>query len=79
MASTGVRGAPAPASCSIYLLGRTLEVLPVGTAYAVWTGIGAVGTTILGIFLFQESVNAIRLASIALVVVGIAGLKLSSG
>ncbi|MGH8771959.1 MAG: DMT family transporter [Burkholderiales bacterium] len=63
----------------IYLLGRTLEVLPVGTAYAVWTGIGAVGTTILGILLFQESVNAVRLASIALVVVGIAGLKLSSG
>ena len=61
----------------IYLLGRTLEVLPVGTAYAVWTGIGALGTTILGIFLFQESVNAVCLASIALVVVGIAGLKLS--
>ncbi|MGH8719433.1 MAG: DMT family transporter [Burkholderiales bacterium] len=63
----------------IYLLVRTLEVLPVGTAYAVWTGIGAVGTTILGILLFQESVNAVRLASICLVVVGIAGLKLSSG
>ena len=63
----------------IYLLGRTLEVLPVGTAYAVWTGIGAVGTALLGILLFQEPVNTLRVASIALVVVGIAGLKLSAG
>lgn len=62
----------------VYLLGRTLEVLPVGTAYAVWTGIGAAGTTVLGILLFEEAVTAVRLASIALVVVGIAGLKLSS-
>ena len=63
----------------IYLLGRALEVLPVGTAYAVWTGVGAVGTTVLGIFLFQESVNAVRLASVGLVVIGIVVLKLSSG
>ncbi len=63
----------------VYLLGRTLEVLPVGTAYAVWTGVGAVGTTLLGILLFQEPVNAVRLGSIALVIAGIAGLKLSSG
>jgi quaternary ammonium compound-resistance protein SugE len=62
----------------VYLLGRTLEVLPVGTAYAVWTGVGAVGTAALGILLFQEPVNALRLGSIALVIVGIAGLKLSS-
>lgn len=62
----------------IYLLGRALEVLPVGTAYAVWTGVGAVGTTVLGILLFQEPVNAVRIGSIALVVLGIAGLKLSS-
>lgn len=63
----------------IYLLGHTLEVLPVGKAYAVWTGVGALGTAILGILLFQESVNTIRIGSIALLVVGIAGLKLLSG
>jgi quaternary ammonium compound-resistance protein SugE len=63
----------------VYLLGRTIEVLPVGTAYAVWTGVGAVGTAALGILLFHEPVNAVRLGSIALVIVGIVGLKLSSG
>lgn len=63
----------------VYLLGRTLEVLPVGTAYAVWTGIGAAGTAALGILLFQEPANVLRLGSIALVVAGVAGLKLSSG
>lgn len=62
----------------IYLLGRTLEVLPVGTAYAVWTGIGAVGTAALGIVLFNEPLSVVRLGSISLIVVGIAGLKLSS-
>lgn len=62
----------------IYLLGRTLEVLPVGTAYAVWTGIGAVGTAALGIVLFNEPLSVLRLGSIGLIVVGIAGLKLSS-
>lgn len=62
----------------IYLLGRTLEVLPVGTAYAVWTGIGAVGAAALGILLFDEPVNTVRVGSIALVIVGIVGLKLSS-
>lgn len=62
----------------IYLLGRTLEVLPVGTAYAVWTGIGAVGTAALGIVLFNEPINAARLGSIALIIIGIAGLRLSS-
>ncbi len=63
----------------IYLLGRTLEVLPVGTAYAVWTGIGAVGTATLGVLLFHEPVNAVRIISIALVIAGITGLNLSSG
>jgi quaternary ammonium compound-resistance protein SugE len=63
----------------VYLLGRTLEVLPIGTAYAVWTGVGAVGTAALGILLFHEPVNAVRLGSIALVIIGIVGLKLSSG
>ncbi|HEY8506717.1 MAG TPA: multidrug efflux SMR transporter [Steroidobacteraceae bacterium] len=61
----------------VYLLGLTLRVLPVGTAYAVWTGIGAVGTVALGIVLFNEPVTALRIGSIALVVLGIVGLKLS--
>lgn len=63
----------------VYLLGRSLEVLPVGTAYAVWTGMGAIGTVLLlGTLLFHEPLNALRLACIVLIVVGIAGLKLSS-
>lgn len=59
----------------VYLLGRVLEVLPVGTAYAVWTGIGAAGTVILGIALFGESANPMRLGGVLLVVVGIVVLK----
>jgi quaternary ammonium compound-resistance protein SugE len=61
---------------SIVLLGLALKELPVGTAYAVWTGIGAVGTAALGIYLFGEPATAARLASIGLIVAGIAGLKL---
>ena len=61
---------------SVVLLGWSLKVLPLGTAYAVWTGIGAVGTAILGIYLFGESREAARLACIALIVAGIVGLKL---
>ena len=61
---------------SVVLLGWSLKVLPLGTAYAVWTGIGAVGTAILGIFLFGESREVARLISIALIVAGIIGLKL---
>jgi quaternary ammonium compound-resistance protein SugE len=61
---------------SILLLGLALKTLPIGTAYAVWTGIGAVGTAILGIFLFGEAATALRLASIGLIVAGIVGLKL---
>ncbi|MCK1425330.1 quaternary ammonium compound efflux SMR transporter SugE [Bradyrhizobium sp. 180] len=60
---------------SVILLGLALKSLPVGTAYAVWTGIGAVGTATLGIILFGEPATAFRLASIALIVAGIAGLK----
>lgn len=63
---------------SFILLAQAMRHLPVGTAYAVWTGIGAVGTTILGIILFHEPHNAIRLACIALIVLGIVGLKLFS-
>lgn len=63
---------------SIILLGIALKTLPVGTGYAVWTGIGAVGTAILGIFLFGEATDLPRLASIGLIVAGIIGLKLTS-
>jgi quaternary ammonium compound-resistance protein SugE len=61
---------------SIVLLGLSLKTLPVGTAYAVWTGIGAVGTAALGIYLFAEPATALRLACIGLILAGIVGLKL---
>ncbi|MBA4036078.1 MAG: quaternary ammonium compound-resistance protein SugE [Bradyrhizobium sp.] len=61
---------------SIALLGLALKTLPIGTAYAVWTGIGAVGAALLGIALFDEPATAARLASIGLIVSGIVGLKL---
>jgi quaternary ammonium compound-resistance protein SugE len=61
---------------SLGLLGLALKSLPVGTAYAVWTGVGTVGTAILGIALFQEPADAVRLACIGLIVAGIVGLKL---
>ena len=63
---------------SLLFLGLALKTLPVGTAYAVWTGIGAVGVAILGIILFAEPANALRLGSIGLIVAGIVGLKLVS-
>jgi quaternary ammonium compound-resistance protein SugE len=61
---------------SLGLLGLALKTLPVGTAYAVWTGIGTVGTAMLGIWLLGEPATAMRLACIGLIVAGIAGLKL---
>ena len=61
---------------SVLLLGLALKTLPIGTAYAVWTGIGAVGTATLGIILLGEPATAMRLASIGLIVSGIVGLKL---
>ena len=61
---------------SVALLGWSLKALPLGTAYAVWTGIGAVGTAILGMLLFGESREVARLISIGLIVAGIVGLKL---
>lgn len=63
---------------SVGLLGLALRTLPVGTAYAVWTGIGAVGTAILGMVLFGEAATALRLACIALIIAGIVGLKFAS-
>lgn len=61
---------------SVALLGWALKVLPLGTAYAVWTGIGAVGTALLGMYLFNESREVLRLMCIGLIVAGIVGLKL---
>lgn len=63
---------------SIYLLALALRTLPVGTGYAVWTGIGAVGTAILGMVLFSESREPARILCIVLIVAGIIGLKLTS-
>ena len=63
---------------SLGLLGLALKSLPVGTAYAVWTGIGTIGTAILGIALLGESAAVLRLACIGLIVAGIVGLKLVS-
>jgi len=63
---------------SLGLLGLALKELPVGTAYAIWTGIGTVGTAILGIALFGEPATVIRLACIGLIVAGIVGLKLAA-
>lgn len=60
---------------SVWLLALAMKTLPVGTAYAVWTGIGVIGTVILGVYLFNESMNPARLACIALIVAGIIGLK----
>ena len=64
---------------SMILLGLAAKNLPIGTAYAVWVGIGAFGAAILGIYLFKEPVTAARLAFLALLLVSIVGLKLTSG
>jgi quaternary ammonium compound-resistance protein SugE len=63
---------------SVWFLALALRTIPVGTGYAVWTGIGSIGTAILGIILFAEPATAARLACIGLIVAGIAGLKLVS-
>jgi quaternary ammonium compound-resistance protein SugE len=61
---------------SVYLLALAVRTIPIGTGYAVWTGIGAVGVAILGMVLFGEPKDALRIGSILLIVLGIAGLKL---
>lgn len=63
---------------SIWLLGIAMKSFPVGTAYSVWVGVGAVGTVILGIVLFDEPANPARLISVALIIAGIIGLKLAT-
>jgi quaternary ammonium compound-resistance protein SugE len=63
---------------SVWLLSMAMKVLPVGTAYAVWVGVGAVGTVVLGVWLFDEPTGALRIASVALIITGIIGLKLAS-
>ncbi len=63
------------ASGSFYLLSVAMKTLPVGTAYAVWVGIGAVGTAIAAVYLFNEPVNAMRVAGVLLILAGIAALK----
>lgn len=65
------------ATISFVLLARAMRDLPVGTAYAIWTGIGALGTAILAVILFSEPVNAMRVAGVLLIVAGIAALKLA--
>ncbi len=63
---------------SFYLLAQAVRTIPVGTGYAVWTGIGAVGTALMGVWLFKEPMSFLRIACILLIVAGIAGLKLTS-
>lgn len=63
---------------SLGLLGLAMKELPLGTAYAIWTGVGAVGTVIAGIILFGESMSLVRLVSVALIVCGLVGLKVSA-
>ncbi len=61
---------------SFWLLAKAMQTLPVGTAYAVWTGIGTIGTVLLGIVLFQDAVNVPRLLCLGLILAGIVGLKI---
>lgn len=67
------------AAISLWLLTQALKVIPVGTAYAIWTGIGAIGVATIGILVFSDSASPARLACIALIVAGVVGLKLVSG
>ena len=71
-------GTVAAMIASVVLLGWSMRTLPVGTAYAVWTGIGAVGTVLLGLVLFDEPATFARLGCVALIIAGIVGLKLTA-
>ena len=72
-------GTAAAMVASFVLLAQALRTIPIGTGYAVWTGIGAVGAATLGIVLFKEPATLLRLASIGLVVAGIVGLRIAAG
>lgn len=63
---------------SLWLLGLAMKTLPVGTAYGVWVGVGVIGTVIMGIIVFDEPVNAVRVLSLALITAGIVGLKVTT-
>lgn len=63
---------------SVWLLGVAMKSLPAGTAYSIWVGVGAVGTVILGMLLFNEPANGMRLFSVALIVAGVIGLKFAA-
>ena len=63
---------------SLGLLGLAMKELPLGTAYAIWTGVGAVGTVIAGVILFGESMALVRVASVGLIIAGLVGLKVSA-
>lgn len=71
-------GTVAAAAISLWLLTQALRTIPVGTAYAIWTGIGAAGVATLGIVLFSDSASPARLGCIALIITGVIGLKLTS-
>ena len=63
---------------SVGLLGLAMKTLPIGTAYAVWVGIGVIGTALMGMLVFGESVSLLKIVSLALIVLGIVGLKISA-
>lgn len=71
-------GTAASMAASIFLLALALRTIPLGTGYAVWTGIGALGTVTFGILYLGESTDLLRMASIALILIGLVGLKLAS-
>jgi quaternary ammonium compound-resistance protein SugE len=71
-------GTVVAAGISLWLLTQAMKQIPIGTAYAVWTGIGAMGVAVLGIVLFNDSASPARLACVALIVAGVIGLKLAS-
>jgi quaternary ammonium compound-resistance protein SugE len=71
-------GTLAAMAVSMILLAQALKTIPVGTGYAIWTGIGAAGTAVMGMMLFDESRHVVRLLCIGLIVAGIVGLKFSS-
>ncbi|KRG84126.1 molecular chaperone [Stenotrophomonas daejeonensis] len=72
-------GTVVAAGISLWLLTQAMKQIPIGTAYAIWTGIGAMGVAVLGIVLFNDSASPARLACVALIVAGVIGLKLASG